>query len=132
MPRPLRSVRSRSASSSAGSPKNASPPSRSSDSSAALDGGHRLRADQAVLRGDLLAIVGDEAEQGAQVVEVEQQQALVVGQLERDLEDAGLGVVELEHPRPAGVGPISLTVVRTGWPAVPYRSQNTTGLASGA
>src|SRR5690606_29058424 len=34
--------------------------------------------------------------------------------------------------RASRVGPISLTVVRTGWPSLPYRSQNTTGLASGA
>ena len=68
---------------------------------AAIDCG----ADQPVLRGDLLAVVGDEGEQRAQVVEVEQQQALVVGQLERDLQHAGLGVVELEDARRAGSGP---------------------------
>ncbi len=28
------------------------------------------------------------------------------------------------------LGPTSLTVARTGWPALPYKSQNTTGLAS--
>ena len=39
----------------------------------------------------------DEGEHGAQVVEVEQQQALVVRELEGDLEHACLHVVELEH-----------------------------------
>ncbi|MCW0417102.1 hypothetical protein NB689_002856 [Xanthomonas sacchari] len=34
--------------------------------------------------------------------------------------------------RASRVGPISLTVVRTGWPSLPYRSQNSTGLAAGA
>ena len=67
---------------------------------AAIDCG----ADQPVLRRDLLAVVGDEREQGAQVVEVEQQQAAVVGELERDLEHAGLRVVQLEDARRAGSG----------------------------
>ena len=96
MPRPLRSVRIRSASSSAGSPKKRFAAFALERQQGALDRRHRLRADQAVLRRDLLAVVGDEAEQRAQVVEVEQQQAPVVRQLERDLEHAGLGVVELE------------------------------------
>ena len=63
----------------------------------ALDGGDRLRADQPVLRRDLLAVVGDEAEQRAQVVEVEQQEPAVVGELEGDFEHALLCVVDLEH-----------------------------------
>ena len=63
----------------------------------ALDGGDRLRADQPVLRRDLLAVVGDEAEQRAQVVEVEQQEPAVVGELEGDFEHAFLRVVDLEH-----------------------------------
>ncbi len=62
----------------------------------ALDGRHRGGVDQPVLRGDLLAVVGDEGQQGAQIVEVEQQQAAVVGQLERDLQHTGLGIVELQ------------------------------------
>jgi len=61
---------------------------------AAID---RLRADQPILRRDLLAVVGDEAEQRAQVVEVEQQEPAVVGKLEGDLEHALLRVVDLEH-----------------------------------
>ena len=32
--------------------------------------------------------------------------------------------------RDINAGPTSDTVVRTGWPSLPYRSQNTTGLAS--
>ena len=65
----------------------------------ALDRADRLRADQAVGGGDVLALVGDQAEQGAQVFEIEQQQAAVVGELEHDVEHAALGVVELEHAR---------------------------------
>jgi hypothetical protein len=71
---------------------------------AALDGGDRLRADQAVLGGDVLALLGHQAEQGAQVFQVEQQQAAVVGQLEHDVEHAGLGVVQFEDA-PAASGP---------------------------
>src|SRR5262245_33285607 len=62
-----------------------------------LDGRDGRGADQAVLRGDLLAMIGHEAQEGAQVVEVEQEEAAVVGELEGDLEHARLGVVDLEH-----------------------------------
>ncbi|MNM35538.1 hypothetical protein D3C81_462360 [compost metagenome] len=62
----------------------------------ALDGGHRLRADQAVLGGNVLALLGHQAEQGAQVVHVQQEQAAVIGQLEHDVEHAGLGVVQFQ------------------------------------
>ena len=54
---------------------------------------------------DLLAVLADEAEQRAQVVEVEQQEPAVVGQLERDLEHAGLRVVQLEDARQQGRAP---------------------------
>ena len=56
------------------------------------------RADETVLGRDLLAVVRDEPEEGAQIVEVKQQQALVVRQLEGDLKHPGLGIVELEDP----------------------------------
>src|SRR5690606_21646224 len=62
----------------------------------ALDRRHRLRADQPVLGGNVLALGGDQGQQGAQVVQIQQQQATVVGQLEDDVEHAGLGVVEFQ------------------------------------
>lgn len=43
-----------------------------------------------------------EGQQGTQVVEIEQQQATVVGELERDLQDARLRVVQLEHASEQG------------------------------
>ncbi len=67
-----------------------------------LDRSDGLRADQAVLGGDVLALLGHQAKQGAQVVHVQQQQATVVGQLEHDVEHAGLGVVQLEDARQQG------------------------------
>ena len=54
---------------------------------AAIDG----VADQAVVLRDLLAVLGHEAEQGAEVVQVEQQEALLVGQPEHDLQHARPG-----------------------------------------
>jgi len=68
----------------------------------ALDRADRRRADQAIRGTDVLALVGDQAEQRAQVVEVEQQQAAVVGQLEHDVEHAGLGFVQLQDAREQG------------------------------
>ncbi len=68
----------------------------------ALDRADRLRADQAIRGGDVLAFLGDQAEQGAQVLEIEQQQATVVGELEDDVEDAALGVVEFQDAREQG------------------------------
>jgi len=88
------SWRIRSASSSAGSPKNASAPSCSSFSSDRRDA---LAADEAVVGGNVLGVLGGKAQQRAQVGQVEQQQALVVGHLERHLQHALLGVVELHH-----------------------------------
>jgi len=67
-----------------------------------LDRRHRLRADQPVLGGHVLALLGHQVEQGAQVVKIEQQQAAVVGQLEHDVEHPGLGVVEFEDARQQG------------------------------
>ena len=90
-PRPSGVVRIRSASSSAGSPKNMLAAFLLQAQQRALDRADRLRADQAVGGRDVLALVGDEAEQGAQVFEVEQQQAAVVGELEHDVEHARSG-----------------------------------------
>ena len=55
--------------------------------------------DVAVLRGQLGGVLGDEAQHRAQVLEVEQQQALLVGDAERDVEHAFLHVVEVHQAR---------------------------------
>src|SRR5690606_25776992 len=68
----------------------------------ALDRGDGRGADQAVGGRYLLAFPGHQVEQGAQVVQVQQQQAAVVGQLEHDVQDAGLGVVQLQDARQQG------------------------------
>ncbi len=68
----------------------------------ALDGSYRLGTDQPILGGNVLALLGHQAQQGTQVVQVQQQQATVVGQLEHDVQHAGLGVVQLEDARQQG------------------------------
>ena len=64
---------------------------------AALDGADRGLADVAVGGGQLVGVLRHRLQHRRQVLEVEQQQALVVGELEGDVEHALLGVVELEH-----------------------------------
>ncbi len=64
---------------------------------AALDGADRGRGDVAVFGGELLGVVADVLDHGAQVLEVEQQQALVVGDLEDELQHAALGIVQVEQ-----------------------------------
>jgi hypothetical protein len=93
---------------------------------AALDGADRRRGYVAVVGLELLRIVPNMLEQGAKVLEVEQQQAVVVGDLEREREHAFLRLVEIEDARQqqrAHVG----DVARTGWPCSPNRSQKVTG-----
>ena len=101
-PRPSVVVRIRSDRSSAGSPKKCVAAFLLDPQQRALDRADRLRADQAVRGGNVLALVADQAEQRAQVVQVEQQQAAVVGELEHDVEHARLGVVEFEDARQQG------------------------------
>src|SRR5262245_10366911 len=48
----------------------------------ALNHSDRLRAHEAVLRRDVLRILGDERQKGAQVVEIEKQKAAFVGETE--------------------------------------------------
>src|SRR5688500_8095318 len=64
----------------------------------ALNRADRLSADEAVPSGNVLSILTGEGEHGAKIVEIEQQQALIVGEAEHDLEDARLRLVELQHP----------------------------------
>jgi hypothetical protein len=66
---------------------------------AALDRADARRADVAVAGLVLRRVVGDVLQHRAQVLEVEQQQAVVVGDLEDELEDAFLRLVEVEHAR---------------------------------
>ena len=68
----------------------------------ALDRADRLDTDQAIAGGNVLAFFGDQAEQGAQVFQIQQQQAAVVGQLEHDIQHAGLGVVEFQDAAQQG------------------------------
>ena len=65
----------------------------------------------------------------AQVLDVEQQQAGVVGDLERQVQHAFLRVVQLQQAREQQ-RPKSETVARIGCPRLPKTSQNTTGIAS--
>ena len=65
----------------------------------ALDRPHRGGRDVAVFRRELGGVLRHVAEQGAQVLEVEQQQALLVRHPEQDVQHARLGVVELQQPR---------------------------------
>ncbi len=55
--------------------------------------------DVAVLHRQLGCVLGDIAEHGAQILEVEQQQALLVGDAEGDVEHALLHVVEVHQAR---------------------------------
>ena len=57
----------------------------------------RLLADIAVLGGERAGILRRPLQHRLQVLEVEQQQALLVGDLEDDVEHAFLGVVELQQ-----------------------------------
>ena len=56
-------------------------------------------ADVAVLGLELRRVVADVLQHRPQVLEVEQQQAVVVGDLEHELQHALLGLVEVEHAR---------------------------------
>ena len=63
----------------------------------ALDGAHAGRADVAVLGGEILGVVAHVLQHGPQVFQVQQQQAVVVGNLEHQVQHAQLGLVEIEH-----------------------------------
>ena len=64
---------------------------------AALDGADAGGGDVAVLGGEVFGIVAHMLQHGPQILEVKQQQAIVVGNLEHQRQHAGLGVVEIEH-----------------------------------
>ncbi len=64
----------------------------------ALDRTDGSRRDVAVLGGEFLGVVADELHHRPQILQVEQQQAVVVGDLEHDRQHALLGVVQVEQP----------------------------------
>ncbi|EWS64337.1 hypothetical protein Y695_02419 [Hydrogenophaga sp. T4] len=66
---------------------------------ATLDGADAGRADVAVFGGELFRVVSDVLQHGPKVFHVEQEQAVVVGDLEHQVEHAGLRVVEVQHAR---------------------------------
>jgi hypothetical protein len=71
----------------------------------ALDRADAGRADVAVFGGELAGVVAHVLQHGAQVLQVEQQHAVVVGDLEDEVQHAGLGVVQVEHAAQAAAGP---------------------------
>src|SRR5260221_487481 len=64
---------------------------------AALDRADALLADIAVLGGERAGILRRPLQHALQVLEIEQQQSLLVGDLEDDVQNAFLGVVELQQ-----------------------------------
>ena len=63
----------------------------------ALDGAHAGGADVAVFGGELLGVVTHVLQHGAQVFQVQQQHAVVVGDLEHEVEHTELCFVQVEH-----------------------------------
>ena len=63
----------------------------------ALDGAHAGGADIAVLGGELAGVVPHMLQHGAKVLQIKQQQAVVVGNLEDQVQDAGLRFIQVEH-----------------------------------
>ncbi|OQC08451.1 MAG: hypothetical protein BWX80_00384 [Candidatus Hydrogenedentes bacterium ADurb.Bin101] len=63
-----------------------------------MNGGYRLRINQAVLRGNQFAVLGDKTKQGAQVVQVEQEQPLVIRQFKGDFQHPRLGFRQTQEP----------------------------------
>ena len=66
---------------------------------AALDRSDGRAADVPVFAAHLLGALGEVGQQGTQVLEVVEQQTVVVGVAEGDLQDAGLRLVEVEQTR---------------------------------
>ena len=65
----------------------------------ALDRAYGRRGDIAILGGQARRVFGQMLHQGAQILQVEQQQALLVCELERNVEDTLLDVVQFEKTR---------------------------------
>src|SRR5262245_11176101 len=65
----------------------------------ALNGADAGGRNVSVLRGELGCVFPDPLQERAEVLEVEQQQAVVVGDLERERQHARLRVVQIEQSR---------------------------------
>ncbi len=65
----------------------------------ALDGADRRRRNIAVLRADLISVVGDILQRRLEVLQVQQQQPVLVGDVEGDRQNAFLHVVQLQQAR---------------------------------
>ena len=65
----------------------------------ALDGADRLLRNIAILEGQLVRSFANMDQHRLKVVEVEDQQAFLVGHVESDRQHAFLDIVEVEHPR---------------------------------
>ena len=63
-----------------------------------LDGADRRGGHVAVVGGELLGVVADELEHRAQILQIQQQHAVVVGHLEHERQHALLGRVQVEQP----------------------------------
>ena len=66
---------------------------------AALNGTNACRRNIAVVGGELAGVFTDPCEQCAQVLQIEQQQTIVIGNLECECQHACLGVVQIENAR---------------------------------
>ena len=110
--------------SSIGSPKNLSPPCCSSSSRPRWIAPIDRRRDVAVLGRELRRVVADVLQHRAQVLQVEQQQAVVVGDLEDERAARLPACRSGSSMRASSSGPMSETVARTGWPCSPKTSQN--------
>ena len=64
----------------------------------ALNGADAGGGDIAVLHGELRPVLAHELEHGAQVLEIQEQQAVIVGNLEDDVENAGLDFGQSQEP----------------------------------
>ena len=111
---------------SAGSPKNALPPCPPAWRRRAES--HRRKPGHvAVIERVLLGVLTDVGKHGLQVLKVKQEHVLVIRARGRGC-SARPACVSLRFiSRASSVGPISLTVVRTGCPSLPNTSQNTVG-----
>ncbi len=85
--------------SSAGSPKKTGGALVFQHQQLALDDTDGRSRDIAVARRQGRRVFGQMLQQGAQILEIEQQKALLVGQFERDIEHAFLDVVQFEQAR---------------------------------
>jgi hypothetical protein len=96
-PWPLLSVCMKSLMFSIGSPKNLLATLGFDLQQPALDRADAGGAHVAILGGEVGGVVAHVLQHGAQVLQVEQQQAVVVGDLEDQIQHAGLGLVQVQH-----------------------------------